>query len=144
MQPAREHNGSTGSCASPFYFLGGACREALCGRLLMSHGFEKAVSHIGHMLEVVIVATFNFSPCVPFKDWACTSCATLELCVSENSFTSRPLLSSFCIAGPSASPLLKSPRVHALESPQAGANCCSSTLLESHPNRSHRNRQRTA
>ena len=45
---------------------------------------KKTVSHTGHTLEIVIVVTYSFSTCVPFKLWACTSCAALALCVSTN------------------------------------------------------------
>ena len=39
----------------------------------------KTVSLIGHALEIVIGVTYNFSPCVPPNQRACTSCAILAL-----------------------------------------------------------------
>ena len=51
---------------------------------------RKNVPHIGHALEIVIVVTYSFTPCVPPSQWACTSCATLAVCVSKNSVHSSP------------------------------------------------------
>ena len=40
--------------------------------------------HTGHTLEIVMVVMYSFNPCVPPKNNACTSCATLALCDSRN------------------------------------------------------------
>ena len=47
-------------------------------------------------MEVVIVLTYSFSPCMPSKNRACTSCATFLLYDFKIPYTSLPLLSNIC------------------------------------------------
>ena len=53
---------------------------------------NKTVSRVGHTLYIVIVVTYSFHPC---PKGACTSCATIALCVSKVPCT-HLLLSSIC------------------------------------------------
>ena len=55
---------------------------------------EKTVSHIGHALEVVIVVTQSFNPCVPP-----TSCAAVDLCVSKLGAPTSRSSAVFCGGG---------------------------------------------
>ena len=51
---------------------------------------KKTVSHIGHTSENVIVVTYSLNPCVPHNERACTSSASLTLCVSRRSMHFSP------------------------------------------------------
>ena len=94
-----------------------------------------------HTLAVVVVVTYSFSPYVPPSQRACTSCATLSLCVSKNRCISRTLSTHICIGTFCASLFLgaSSRSLVFLEA----AVLCPSTLLGSRINQGSKNLRHT-